>query len=301
MRFHGLDLNLLVYLDALLEEESVSKAAARVFLSQSAMSDALNRVRHHFQDELLVQIGKKMTPTPLAESLKQPLRNILLQVESIASSTVQFDPAKSKHKLTVMATDYVSDVLLDKVIVNMYRQTPGMEIELKNLTSSFVHDFERGQIDLLIAPESYASQSHPSEPLFEDQFTCVVWSGNKAIGKKLSFEQYKDAGHICVNMGDWRVPTHEEWVLKRYGNVRKIEVVVPSFGRAIQLIAGTNRIVTCHVCHAKLYQKTYSLRLLKPPFAIPPQKLSMQWHKYKDSDPALLWFRSVLKATAALL
>jgi DNA-binding transcriptional LysR family regulator len=264
------------------------------------MSDALNRVRRHFQDELLVPIGKKMVPTPLAESLRQPLRNILLQVESVTSSTVQFDPTKSKRKLTVMASDYVSDVLLDKVILNMYRQAPGMQIELKNLTSSFVNDFERGQIDLLITPESYVSQSHPSEPLFEDPFTCAVWSGNKTIGEKLSFEQYKDAGHICVNLGDWRVPTHEEWVLKRYGNVRKIEVVVSTFGKALQLIAGTNRIVTCHVRHAKLYSKTCSLRLLKPPFAIPPQKLSMQWHKYKDSDPALLWFRSALKATAAL-
>ena len=102
MRFRNLDLNLIVYLDALLTEGSVSRAADRVHISQSAMSDALARLRDYFQDRLFVQVGRSMVPTPLAASLLQPARDILLQVDSIASTNVQFEPRSSRRTISIM-------------------------------------------------------------------------------------------------------------------------------------------------------------------------------------------------------
>jgi LysR family nod box-dependent transcriptional activator len=298
MRFNRLDLNLLVCLDALLSEKSVSRAAERVFLSQSAMSDALARMRDYFKDELLVQVGRTMVPTPLALSLVQPVRDVLLQIQSIASATVDFDPAKSNRKISIMTSDYMVSVLLKHVVPRLWQQAPGIQLDFPALTSNFQEDFERGRLDLLIVPERYTSEAHPSELLFEERYTCVVWAGNTAVRDKISLEQYMSMGHVCVNLGEWRVPTYEQWFLERYGNVRKVEVVVPSFTMALELVQGTNRIVTCHLRHAQICAKQFALRLVEPPFPIPPLREHMQWHKYMDRDPALAWFRGLLKATA---
>ncbi|MGA3128431.1 MAG: LysR family transcriptional regulator [Candidatus Korobacteraceae bacterium] len=298
MRFRNLDLNLLVQLDALLAEKSVSKAAKRVFLSQSAMSDALARMRDFFHDDLLVRVGRAMAPTPLAQSLQQPVRDVLIQIRSIASSTADFDPANSNRKITMLTSDYMVDVLLKKVIPVAAQQAPGIQFEFAPFTSNFREEFARGHLDLMIIPEGYTSEDHPSETLYQESWTCVVWSKNTSVGKKISFEQYKKMGHVCVNLGEWRVPTYEEWFLKRYGNIRRIEIVVPSFNMALQLVSGTQRIATCHLRHALMYAKQYSLRMVAPPFDIPPLKERVQWHKYMDRDPALVWFRGLLKSTA---
>jgi len=297
MRLQGLDLNLLVCLDALLAEQNVSKAARRVSLTQSAMSLALARLRIYFHDQLLRQVGRTMLLTSVAASLVQPVRDIILQAQSLASSTVKFDPAKSDRKITVIASDFTMDVLLKRIVPRLARLAPGMRLDFPPLTSNFKEEFERGQIDLLITPDVYILADHPSEPLLTDKFTCVVWSKNTTVGKKLSFEQYKKMGHVCVNLGGWRVPTYEQWFLKHYGEVRRIEVVVTSFNLAVQLVTGTQRIATSYTRCAKMYQRQCSLRLIEPPFDMPPAHLRTQWHKYMDQDPAIIWFRGLLKAS----
>lgn len=299
MHLNGLDLNLLICLDALLAQRSVSKAAARVSLTQSAMSLALGRLREYFHDEILHQVGKTMVPTSLALSLVQPVRDVLIQIQAITSSTVDFDPAKSNRKITISGSDFTTDILLKKVIPRLAQLAPHMRLAFPALSNNRKEEFEQGHTDFLITPEIYLLEEHPSEPLFSADFTCVVWSKNAFVRNKISFEQYKTLGHVCVRLGDWRLPTYEQWFLKRYGEVRRIEVEVPSFGLAVQLITGTQRIATCHVQHAKMYAKQYSLKLVEPPFEIPPSKLRLQWHKYMDHDPALIWFRNLLKQTVA--
>jgi LysR family nod box-dependent transcriptional activator len=301
MRFRHLDLNLFVYLDALLDERSVSRAAQRVHISQSAMSDALARLRDYFQDKLFVQVGRSMMPTPLALSMRQTIRNILLQVDSVVTSNVQFDPQHSQRKISIIASDYMTDVLLNKVLLRLAKEAPRISFEIRPLTASFVQDFEQGNLDLLITPRGYASDQHPSATLYAEDFTCVVWRQNSKIGNRLTFEQYKALGHIRVNLGDWRISTYDEWILKHRGNVRNVEIVVPSFRMGLQFVKGTDRVLTCHRRHALMYAKQYQLRLIKAPFDIPPMELQMQWHKYRDQDPALAWFRDVMKRTAATI
>src|SRR5262245_4933192 len=112
MRFNRLDLNLLVALDALLAEQNITRAAERLHLSQSAVSGALARLREHFQDELLVQVGRRMTRTPLAESLAQPVREILAQVQATVERRPGFDPSTSDRQFSIMVSDYVTTVLM---------------------------------------------------------------------------------------------------------------------------------------------------------------------------------------------
>jgi DNA-binding transcriptional LysR family regulator len=239
-----------------------------------------------------------MVPTPLALSLVQPVRDILLQVESVASVSIQFEPATSRRKISLLSSDYAVDVLLGTAIRILEREAPGMQIEVRPFTSAFVQDFEQGDLDLLITPRGYASERHPSEPLYTEDFTCVVWSGNTIVRNRLSFDQYKRLGHVCVNLGGWRISTYDEWFLKHRGNVRRIEVTVPSFHMGFQFVTGSQRILTCHRRHAKMYAEACSLRIVEAPFEIPPIELVMQWHKHKDQDPALAWFRNVVKSVA---
>jgi LysR family transcriptional regulator, nod-box dependent transcriptional activator len=299
MRFRHLDLNLIIYLDALLAERSVSRAAERVHISQSAMSDALARLRVYFQDKLFVQVGRSMVPTPLAASMLQPIRDILLQVESVATTNVQFDPRSSRRNISILASDYVTDVLLNRALLRMSREAPGITVEIRHFTGSFVQDFEQGNLDLLITPRGYATERHLGTTLYTEDFVCVVWKGNRKIGKSLSFDQYKSLGHIRVTLGDWRISTYDEWFLKHRGDVRRIELVVPSFRMALQFVTGTERVLTCHRRHARIYVKQYDLKLVKAPFDIPPIELQMQWHKYRDQDPALAWFRELLQSEAS--
>jgi LysR family nod box-dependent transcriptional activator len=299
MRFRHLDLNLIVYLDALLAERSVTRAAERVHISQSAMSDALARLRGYFQDKLFVQVGRSMMPTPLAEAILQPIRDILLQVESVASSNVQFDPKNSRRKIGILASDYVADVLLNKVLLRLSREAPGISVEIHPFSGSFVQDFEQGNLDLLITPRGYATERHPSVTLYTEDFTCVVWKDSTKIGRRMTFEEYKSLGHIRVNLGDWRISTYDEWFLKHRGDIRRIELAVPSFRMGLQFVAGTERVLTCHRRHARMYAKQYGLRLVDAPFDIPPIEMQMQWHKYREHDPALSWFRNLMQSVAS--
>jgi LysR family nod box-dependent transcriptional activator len=301
-RLHNLDLNLLVKLHALLDERSVSKAASRVFLSQPAMSEALARLREHFKDELLVKVGKTMAPTALAESLMPRVRDVLKQIQAITALTAEFNPGTCTRQIRIMASDYAVNVLLAKVITRVWQLAPNIRIEVLPLTSHFQEEMERGRLDLLIVPDIYIADDVHSELLFEDEIVCVVWSEGNMARKEMTMDQYLRAGHICVNLGEWRVPTYEAWYLKRVGEKeRKIEVAVPRFGMALKFVPGTNRIATVHRRHAQMVARRYSLRILQPPFAIPPFREHILWPKHLDHDPALIWFRSQVKYAAAQL
>src|SRR5687768_6327442 len=200
MDLHLFDLNLLVALDVLLTERNVTRAGNRLNLSQSAMSGALSRLRHHFRDELLVPVGRQMVLTPLAEGLVQPVRDILLRIRGTLGSKPQFDPATASRHLSLAVSDYVSEVLLADVLRLARCEAPGITFELRPVGRRAGEDLESGALDFLISPEGYVSPSQPTEVLFEDSYTCVVWAGNKAVGKTLTLEQYLDLGHVVVNV-----------------------------------------------------------------------------------------------------
>jgi LysR family nod box-dependent transcriptional activator len=296
---NNLNLNLLVNLHALLEEQSVSRAADRMFLSQSAMSDALARLRDFFNDDLFIHIGKTMVPTPLAQSLVQPVRDVLIQVQAISSATIHFDPLKTTRRVRFMSSDYIARVLLTRVLPRLSQEAPSMTIELLQFNEHYMEEFNKGHLDLLTCPEEFASDEHPTALLYEESFKCVAWSKNRLIGKKLTVDQYFSLGHVCVNFGEWRVPTYVAHFLTRYGKApRRVEVTVPNFGTEIGVITGTNRIATVHRRHAEMFARQYSLKLLDPPFDIPPMKMVLQWHKFMDKEPSLVWLRNLILSVA---
>ncbi len=300
MDFSGLDLNLLVALDALFAEKSVSRAGERLHLSQSATSGALARLRETFQDPLLMQVGRKMTLTPLAEELVRPVRDFLLKAETILNSSPAFDPATSTRKFRLMMSDYVQTVVMTEAMPVLQKLAPAISLELWPTIDGGSEPLERGEIDLAIFPTRYLAPEHPSERLFGDQFTCLVWSGNRIVKHHVSLETYLSLGHIVVRFGRiQQLPSFDEWFVERYGHERRVEVVTTAFNLVPQLLVGTQRIATLHRRLATFYQPYLPLRLVTPPVEIPRIEESMQWHRSRDRDPGTVWLRSALKSAIA--
>ena len=300
MNFSGLDLNLLVALDALFAERSVSRAGERLFLSQSATSGALARLRDVFHDPLLVQVGRKMVLTPVAEGLVEPVREFLLQAEAILQNSPAFDPASSTRKFRLLLSDYVETVVMTEVLPRMQECAPGVKVELVSNAQRSFDELARGEFDLSIVPTLRITQGHPSEPLFEDEFTCVVWSGNPLVGESITLETYLSLGHVVVRFGQHQeLTTFDEWFMEQFGHLRKVEVVTTAFNLLPQLLIGTTRIGTLHRRLASFYSRYLPLKMVTPPFSIPRLEESMQWHKSRERDPGTVWLRSMLRAALA--
>ncbi|AJK49911.1 LysR family transcriptional regulator [Burkholderia plantarii] len=298
MRLGHFDLNLLVALDALLDTRSVTRASERLSIGASATSSALGRLRDYFNDELLVQVGRQMELTPLGKALAQPVREILLTVQSRVIARPDFDPAKAERDFVIRASDYLTTVLLIEVVQRLQREAPKIRLHIANMSDDVSAQLDRGEVDLVIYPSASASSRHPSEMLFEDSYTCVVWAENDAVGKKLSFEQYFALGHVAATFGESRTSSFESLVISSRGLRRSVEVTTTNFNTLPQLVIGTNLIATIHTRLAEIYARYLPLRLLPVPFDLPPLVETMQWHGANSSDPAHTWIRRLIKEVA---
>lgn len=289
MRFERLDLNLLVALDALLEERSVSTAAERLCLSQSATSSALGRLREYFQDDLLVLKGRKMVVTARGEELVEPVRAVLQQIRATISVAPEFDPSTSDRTISIMASDYVTQVILAHVLKILEQEAPNMRIELLALNDNIVEVFERGLTDLLITLDHFTPEKHPKKTLFYDEFVVLGWEGNPHLKDELDLETYLSLGHIVTKFGRTRMPSFEDWYLKRSEHERKVQVSVAGFAAVPPLLVGTDRLATVHRHLAELMAKSYPLKIMQPPIEIPGINLAVQWHESASGDKAVSW------------
>jgi len=302
MDLHLFDLNLLVALDALLTERNVTRAGNRLNLSQSAMSGALARLRHYFHDELLVPVGRQMVLTPVAETLVEPVRDILLRVRGTLGSKPTFDPSTATRHLSLAVSDYVTEILVADVLREARREAPHITFELRQVGRQAAEDLESGELDFLISPEGYVSASQPTEVLFEDTYTCVVWAGNKSVGTSLTVDEYLNLGHVVVNVAGSEPPSnYDEQFLRRSNFKRRVEVSVPTFSLAPQLVVSTDRATTITTRLAAKYSQIMPLRLIPLPIAIPPMIEMLQWHRVHEYDPAHHWFRRLLRRVVQVL
>jgi LysR family transcriptional regulator, nod-box dependent transcriptional activator len=300
MDLHGFDLNLLVALDALLREKSVTNAGRRVHLSQSAMSGALARLRHAFSDELLVPGRGGMTLTPLAEGLVEPVASILRNTQATLSAHVHFDPSSSRRTFTIAASDYATTVLLGDALREMNAQAPHVSLVILPLRDR-LEELDDLDIDLCILPQSIVPPARPHELLFRDTFTCLVWRDNTAVGDRLTVDQFITLGHVVVSFADDCTTCEDNRLAPQMGLERRAEVVVPNFHALPSLIVGTNRIATVQTRLATKLASSHPVRVVGLPVPIPPLDEAMLWHPRFERDPAHVWFRTLLKRVAAAM
>ena len=300
MRLNHFDLNLLVALDALLTEQSTTRAGKRVNLSQPAMSCALRRLRTYFNDPLLNQVGRNLVPTPLGASLVQPVRELLLRTEATLDSRPIFDPATARRTFKLLMSDYVSTVLMAEISTRAESIAPHCTFEILPLGLNSISAVESGDVDLLLMPDQFLPRGIRSEVLFEEHYVCVAWSRNPLLGDRITRAQYLELGHVVARPGahPQRHPAVDELFFQRQGLERRVETVVGEFSVLPQYVVGSTRIATMHNRLAQLYAGYLPLKILPLPFDVPIIREAAAWNSHRDQDLGLAWIRNLLKTTA---
>ena len=295
MNFRGLDLNLLVVLDALLTEKSVTRTGERIHLSQSATSNALSRLREYLDDELLVQVGNKMVLTSRAESLAEPVRNLLLRTEAVLRPEAEFCPETSGRMFRLLMSDYAALVVMQDGLPRLKSCAPDVGVEVLPLTDIATQTLERGEVDFLIGPRQLMSPDHPCEDLYTDRWVCIAWADNPQVRGPLTPEQYLSMRHAGIRIGLQRTAPLDEDFLQSQGHHRRFDLIMSSFTLLPQLIVGTNLLGTVHERIARHFARILPLRVLPAPIEIPPMVATIQWHQIHGVDRGSRWFRKTLK------
>lgn len=299
MRLGKLDLNLLVALDALLSERSVTKAAERLSLSPSATSNALARLRDYFQDELLVQMGRKMILTPRAETLQNPIHDILQRVESTVSESREFDPSASTRAFRILATEYMQIVLMPAVMSLLEAANCTARINLLPWTSASKRDLERGEVEFLIASQDLLSGDHPSQRLFDDRLVCLVWRSSQLAKGTLTYDRFMNARQARVKAWGGLQDPIASWYPDIAAETGGAVVSTYSLAALPFLVEGTESIaVVPHLLGAKL-SAAGAFEIREIPFQARQMKLALQWNDYNACDPGIGWLCGVFEQAAA--
>lgn len=302
MRFKKFDLNLLVALDALLAERSVSRAALRLNLSPSATSDALARLREYFGDELLVQVGRRMEPTPRADSLQHAVRDMLVRLDSTITTEPSFDPARSDRRFRIYASDYTQMVLGPQAMRLAAAERCQASFDFLPQVANPQRHLESGDADLLVLPRTLMSADHPVETLYEESFVCVLWADSQLARGRLTRERYLAAGHVVMRPpATSQDSSFEDGIVRREGHQRRIAATSYGFATVPGLLVGTEWVATMHGRLASLLVDVWPLSLRACPVPIPPMTQAIQWHGYRTQDPGLEWLRQLLQRAAASL
>ena len=300
MRFKGLDLNLLVALDVLLDESNVSRAAERLHLSQPALSAALGRLRDYFDDPLLVSHGKRMVPTAQALALRPLLKELLAQAEVMIAQSIGFDPATSHRVFRIGVSDYLSIVLFSRLVRSLQKLAPFVKFDLQQPSDELLPMVDRGEIDLLLTPEEHCLAEHPTELIFEERHVVVGWRENPVVQSPLSEEVFYQAGHVAVTLGRQNRASFAETHLATRGITRRVEITASSFVVVPDLIVGTPRIAVMHERLARIVAERQPVIWQPMPFAFPVMREMAQYHRTRAKDAGLRWLVEQVHATADL-
>jgi DNA-binding transcriptional LysR family regulator len=292
----SLDLSLVEPLYALLEERHVTRAAKRCDMSQSAMSRALERLRSALDDELLVRSGGSYERTPRGDQLLVDLQALLPRLDAALRGN-RFDPATSRDRLCIATTDYAASVLIPTLLERIASAAPSVQIEVVPWNDRVFGDIEAGRVHLALIG-AQAPDSFESEPLFLDEFVCVVAHDHPVRARRVTLKRYVEYGHAVVTIGkDGGQPWIERAVAAN-GFERRVAYRSPYQLSAILVASRTNMICTTARLLAKQLAPVADVRLLAAPRELPKIAYRMTWHRRLRDDAALNWLREQLLVAA---
>lgn len=288
-----LDLNLLLALDALLLERNVTRAAARVGLTQSAMSHKLRRLRELFEDDLLVGGRQGMVPTERALALAGPVRRGLLELQAAVRITAPFEPSTAQRDFTVISSDYADFVILPRVLEHLGQHAPGIGLRMRPPSNTVRHALEDGSADLSMGTPVEGS-GLKQRIVFREHFVVIAREGHPAIeGGVLSLPRYAAQGHVLVSAND--SPGLVDHALAEQGLERRILLRTPYFVAVPFMVARSDLLATVPRALAEEAARFVPLRLLPPPLPLPSFAITMTWHERVHRDPAHEWLRELAR------
>ncbi len=308
LNINRVDLNLLVYLDALLRERNVTQAANQLNLSQPAMSNGLRRLRDLFDDPLLVRTSEGMTPTERALELEPIVREVLTSIDRAVQPRSEFDAENAHRVFRIMASDYAESTLFPSVLGKLRTLAPGLTLDIMTPSDVSFLDVERGKVDMVINRFDSMPQSFHQIHLWNDTFTCVLSPENPVL-EDFSLDNYLKANHVWVSKTGMGVgvgvnPDDVQrlgWVdlaLNKLGKKRQIRVFTRHYQAAMTLAEQNDLIVTLPTRAALLKRDNPRVVLREPPLDIPALELKMAWSPLLQHNPANKWLRKLIADTA---
>ena len=290
-----LDLNLLEPLYALLNERHVTRAARRCNMSQSAMSRAFERLRAAFDDELLVRSGGRYERTIRGDRLLAELQEILARLDAVIRGAA-FDPATAREWFRIATTDYASAILIPLLLERVESAAPGVHIEVTPWNNAVVEDMEAGRTHVaIIGTDNLVT--YETEPLFKDEFVCVVAQDHPFRAERMTLKQYLAFRHAVVTVNDGGQLWIEDALAAR-GFERTVAFRTPYQLSALTAVARSTLLCTSARRLATEFATVAEVRLLRAPRELPKIAYHAAWHRRLRDDPALKWLLTQIRLAA---
>lgn len=295
------DLNLLRPLVVLLEERNVTRAAERLHLSQPATSAALARLRRHYDDELLVRVGRIMQLTPFARDLLPAAQRSLAELGSVIDRKESFDPAAAERRFVIGATDYMTAILAGPLLRTLSKEAPGASVD-------FVPQPERdgtlgpySRLDVIVGPVGFNIPGR-SQELFTDDFVLIADPANAALAEpEPSVAQLSQLPHAIAYLND---PDHDnvQDLLRRAGIDHIVGARLFGLASLPLLVSGTEMVALVPRMLAAKASRTLQLSIFELPEGTTiPMKECVYWHPRDEDDAAIRWLRDALARTVPIL
>ena len=295
MNIRSLDLRLLQCLDALIAERNVTRAAARVHLSQPATSSALKRLREIFRDPLLTKSARGLIPTQRGLDLARSAREIIASVHAMAGGARPFDPASSTRTFRMSMTDYSEFVLLPVLVTRLQIDAPSVSLAITALNSRTTADeLENAEVDVAIANFRNVSPRLRARQLFRERFVCLASKTNTRVGRRLTLERFTELAHVFVSPRGGGFYGVTDYTLATLDRARRVAVSVPHFLAAPFVVASSDLIIVTPERVARHFAAALPLRVLEPPLPIEGFPVSQLWHERSKDDPGATWLRNLI-------
>lgn len=290
------DLNLLVMLEALLEERSVTRASGRLGMSQPAVSRALGRLRKLFGDKLLVDGRGGYQLTARAEELRPALSTTLVQV-GMMLETQPFDPSAAAGKVRLLMLDLETAVLAPHLLSRLSAEAPNLDLDVLPLGSAAMEALEKGAVDAIIGVVEEAPAGIHRRGLYDDSFVTLMRTEHPSANKALTLDQYLELEHIVVSVtGEGVAPV--DTALNMAGRERRVRARVPSFLAAVEIAAHSNLIMTLPSSLARTAAGMGRFVALPPPLELGSFTMSLLWHARHQNEPRHIWLRRAIMEAA---
>lgn len=298
-----IDLNLLVCLKVLSEELSVTRTANRLYLSQSAVSKSLAKLREQFDDPLFIRTSHGLKPTPKVVFLKPKLDILVNQLELITQPE-QFSPQSSEYRFHIATVESVYPLILPHFLPAIFSQGPNLNISTHAWTEQTFKKLQLGELDFGLTGkdidinDARLTMMPPSDiceqEIYRDTQMCVVRKNHPALSRPWNLEQYLALRHVQVRC-DGNDRCLLDYRLADMGHERDIAITVPDFNSAASLCTYTDFVFTApsHFTHLVAHQM--DLVVLPLPLEFPPMAYTLFWHRDRENDPALNWLRQIIQ------
>jgi DNA-binding transcriptional LysR family regulator len=291
------DLPLLVALDALLAEQNVTRAAARLNVTQSALSQQLKKLREMFGDELLVPSRNGMSPTPLAQNIQDPLRSALQQLEEVVSERQAFDPATTGATFSFSGTDYGQLVLRSEIWRRVHGNAPYCRLGWVQFNPKTIEDqLESGAVDLLITADTAVPESLKAQTLLHEHFVFIQRMGHPRGTREPTLDEFCELDYVFMSVTGGTFWGLADDKLKTMGRRRRVMMSLPSFVSVARSVAESD---LCAVVPSMVaYRFNDIVQSFPLPFEVEPFRLLMAWHQRQQRNPAHMWIRQEVMAAA---